>query len=210
LKGYKVINLKDIYNIYGEIKTKEILKDFKCEINKDVEYFIHDKAIEFSKQDLAKTFLVITSYKQKEVIVGYFAITNKGINIKSILLSNTKKKKILRYALYDHETKKYIMALPLIGQLGKNYNHGYNKLITGDCLLKIACDKVREAQDILGGRFVFLECEDKEKLRSFYENNGFVCFGKRNLERDERKLNNGEYLLQMLCYLKDDNKSNDK
>lgn len=119
MKGYKVINLKDIYNIYGEIKTKEILKDFKCEINKDVEYFIHDKAIEFSKQDLAKTFLVITSYKQKEVIVGYFAITNKGINIKSILLSNTKKKKILRYALYDHETKKYIMALPLIGQLGK-------------------------------------------------------------------------------------------
>lgn len=27
---------------------------------------------------------------------------------------------------------------------------------------------------------------------------GFVCFGKRNLERDERNTFSGEYLLQML------------
>ena len=32
---------------------------------------------------------------------------------------------------------------------------------------------------------------------------GFVCFGKRNLERDERDKNEGEYLLQMLCDLSD-------
>ena len=37
-----------------------------------------------------------------------------------------------------------------------------------------------------------------KKLREFYESNGFVCFGKRNLDRDERKTNTGEYLLQML------------
>lgn len=85
--------------------------------------------------------------------------------------------------------------------MGKNYNNGYNNLISGDVLLKLACDKVKEAQDILGGRFVFLECEDKEKLKEFYENNGFVCFGKRNLEREEMERNSGKYLLQMLCDL---------
>jgi len=71
-------------------------------------------------------------------------------------------------------------------------------LISGDVLLKLACDKVKEAQDILGGRFVFLECEDKPVLEEFYKSNGFVCFGKRNLEKDERDKNSGEYLLQML------------
>jgi len=78
-------------------------------------------------------------------------------------------------------------------------------LITGDMLLKLACNKIKVAQDVLGGRYVYLECEDKPKLKEFYESNGFVCFGKRNLERDERDKNNGDYLLQMLCDLSKNN-----
>ncbi len=196
--GYKVINLKDIYNSIGEVKTKEILKDYKCELNKDVEYFLKEKAIEFSKQDLSRTFLVMSSYKKKYVIVGYFAITNKSTTIKKFILSNTKKKRITRFAKYNQEIKGYNIALPLIGQIGKNYNNGYDKLITGDILLKHALNKVKETQDILGGRYVFLECEDNEKLKQFYEENGFECFGKRNLERDELDKNSGSYLLQMI------------
>ena len=199
--GYKVINLKDIYNTIGEQETKEILKKFKCELNQDVEYFLKQKAIEFSRQDIAETFIVTSSYKQEEVIVGYFSITNKGTSIKRVMLSNTKRKRLLKYAKYDNESKSYVIALPLIGQLGKNFYNDYNKLITGDILLKMACDKIKEAQDILGGRFIFLECEDKPKVKEFYESNGFVCFGKRSLERDERDTNSGEYLLQMLCDL---------
>ena len=41
--AYKIINLIDIYNNIGEEETKELLKTFKCEINKDVEYFLHQK-----------------------------------------------------------------------------------------------------------------------------------------------------------------------
>lgn len=201
MMGYKVINLKDIYNTIGEQETKEILKKFKCELNQDVEYFLKQKAIEFSRQDIAETFIVTSSYKQEEVIVGYFSITNKGTSIKRVMLSNTKRKRLLKYAKYDNESKSYVIALPLIGQLGKNFYNDYNKLITGDILLKMACDKIKEAQDILGGRFIFLECEDKPKVKEFYESNGFVCFGKRSLERDERDTNSGEYLLQMLCDL---------
>lgn len=196
--GYKIINLKDIYNNLGENRTKEILKEYKCELNNDVEYFLKEKAIEFSKQDISRTFIVMSQYQGKEVIVGYFAIANKSTTIKKFILSNTKRKKLLKYAEYDNENKGYTIALPLIGQLGKNYNNGYNKLITGDILLKFACDKIKETQDILGGRYVFLECEDNKKLKEFYEENGFECFGKRNLEKDERKRNSGEYLLQML------------
>lgn len=199
--GYKIIKLKDIYNSIGEAKTKEILKEYKCELNKDVEYFIREKAIEFAKQGIAETFIVMSQFKGKDVIVGYFAITNKAINIKGIILSKTKKKRLIKFAQYDNVFKTYSIALPLIGQIGKNYNKGYNRLISGDLLLKLACDKIKLAQNILGGRFAFLECEDKPQLKEFYEKNGFVCFGKRNLEKDERENNEGEYLLQMLCDL---------
>lgn len=196
--GYKIVNLKDIYNNFGEFKTKEILKNYKCEMNTDVEYFLKEKAIEFSKQDISRTFLVMSEYKEKYVIAGYFAIANKSTTIKKFILSNTKRKKILKYAEYDNDIKGYNIALPLIGQLGKNYHNGYDKLITGDILLKFACSKIKETQDILGGRYVFLECEDNEKLRDFYESNGFEYFGKRNLEKDELENTKSAYLLQML------------
>lgn len=199
--GYKIINLKDIYNSIGEKKTKEILNDYNCSLNCDVEYFLKEKAIEFSKQDISRTYIVLSQYKDQNVIVGYFAITNKVTNIKRVNLSATKKKRLLKFAVYDKETRTYSISLPLIGQIGKNYSNGYNKLITGDILLKLACDKIKEVQELVGGRFVFLECEDKLKLREFYESNGFVCFGKRNLERDEKEKNSGNYLLQMLCDL---------
>lgn len=140
----------------------------------------------------------MSQYKDKDVIVGYFAIANKTTNVKKVKLSDTKRKKLLKFAIYDKESKSYNVTLPLIGQLGKNYNNNYDKLISGDVLLKLACEKIKKAQELMGGRFVFLECEDKSKLVEFYESNGFVCFGKRNLEKEERDKNAGEYLLQML------------
>ena len=144
--GYKVINLKDIYNSIGEERTKEILKDYKCSLNEDVEYFLKEKAIEFSKQDISRTYIVMSQHKEDDVIVGYFAITNKVTNIKKVKL---------KFAIFDKESKCYSIALPLIGQLGKNYVNGYDKLITGDILLKLACNKIKEAQELIGGRFVF-------------------------------------------------------
>ena len=37
--AYQIINLKDIYNELGENATKELLKNFKYPLNKDVEDF---------------------------------------------------------------------------------------------------------------------------------------------------------------------------
>ena len=199
--GYKIIKLIDIYNSIGESDTKELLKTFKCDLNPEVDYFLHEKAIEFSKQGIAETFIVTAPYKGQDVIVGYFSTSNKAITIKRFFLSNTKKKRLLKFAKYNDIVKAYTIALPLIGQLSKNYYNNYNTLISGDVLLKLACDKIKTAQDVLGGRFVFLECEDKPQLKNFYESNGFVCFCKRNLEKDERTRNEGEYFLQMLCDL---------
>lgn len=70
--AYQIINLKDIYNELGENNTKELLKEFSCPLNKDVEYFIKNRAIEFSKQDISRTYIVMSSYKQKNVNVKGF------------------------------------------------------------------------------------------------------------------------------------------
>lgn len=196
--AYNIINLEDICNSIDKRKVKEITSNFECGLNKDVETFFREKAVEFSKQDIAKTFIVMSTFKEKPVIVGYFSIATKTIEVKKNLLNDKKRKRLSRFAVNDRTSSAFEVPLPLIGQIGKNYKNNYNELISGDELLKIACNKVKDAQKIVGGRFVFLECEDKTELREFYERNGFVCFGKRNLDRDERKTNSGEYLLQML------------
>ena len=94
------------------------------------------------------------------------------------------------------------MPAPLIAQIGKNFANGYHKLISGDMLLSLACTKVKQVQLDIGGKIVYLECEDAPKLLDFYARNGFCNFGKRLLDKDERDLLSGEYLIQMMKYLR--------
>ncbi len=90
----------------------------------------------------------------------------------------------------------------MIAQIGKNFTNEYNKLISGDELLKIACDKVANVQSVVGGKIVYLECEDINSLKEFYSSNGFVNFGQRILDVDDSDRVKGAYLIQMLKYLK--------
>lgn len=198
---YKLINLQDIIEELGENRTKSILSEFICPENLDVQEFIHSKAIEFSKRGFAKTTLVfwVSADKKEKCLVGYFALSNKNITIKKKNVSKNIYKKIYQFSDNSEDDTCTIVAI-LIGQLGKNYKDGNDTIIHGNELLQMAIDKIREAQNIIGGKFVYLECEDKEKLLKFYERNGFISFGKRNLDKDEDNIS-GKYLIQMLKYL---------
>lgn len=198
---YKIINLNDMISELGEEKSKEILSDFYCPQNKDVQDFLKIKSIEFSKQGLAGTHLVFIQIKDKMKLLGYFTLSNKIISIHKKSLSNKLRSRISKFGTYDQDNNKYTLGSILIGQLGKNYNEGLNKLITGEELLKIACDKVKHTQLDIGGKVVYLECEDNEYLLEFYQSNGFVNFGKRTLDKDETDSLSGKYLIQFLKYL---------
>ncbi len=200
MTGFLQVNLNKMINEIGEDETKRILSTFSCQ-NRDVEYFIKQKAIEFSKQGLAKTHLVFASYKKDPVLVGYFTLANKYFVLTKSSLTKTARKRIVKFGQYNSALERYIIPAPLIGQLGKNYTNNYNTLITGDELLKMALDKLAFFQQEIGGKIVYLECEDNEKLIRFYAGNGFVTFGKRNLDRDETDKFNGEYLVQLLKYM---------
>ena len=202
ISGYIGVNLKEMLEQIGESQTKKILSDFSCPLNLDVEHFLQHTAIEFSKQSIASTYLVMASYKNEYVLVGYFTLSNKIFCVDKASLPNRKwRSRIAKFAQHDASIKRYTLSAPLIGQLGKNYSHSYNTLITGDELLKLALDKVRETQFIMGGKIVYLECEEKERLLEFYSQNGFVNFGKRYLDKDETDKLSGEYLIQMLKYM---------
>lgn len=200
MTGYKIINLKLMIDEIGEDRVKEVLSSFSCPLNEDVETFIRVKAIEFAKQGFSQTHLVMASYRGEPVIAGYFTLANKYITVSAKKLSGGTRKRISRFAIFDSQINAYCLSAPLIAQLGKNYANAYDKLITGDELLQLACNKVSAIQWDLGGKYVYLECEDKDKLVEFYKRNGFHEFDIRELDKDESGLQ-GDYLVQMLKYL---------
>ncbi len=200
MTGFKIVNLKILIEEIGEEPVKELLSNFSCPLNKDVEIFLKQKAIEFSKQGLSQTHLVFASYKGNPEIVGYFCLANKYITVQREKLSKTLRKRISKFSVLDQSVGYYCLSSPLIAQLGKNFKNGIDILISGDELLQMACDKVSRIQLDLGGRFAYLECEDKPKLIEFYLSNGFCEFDRRPLDRDETNID-GEYLVQMLKYI---------
>lgn len=101
LVALTVIPLLDLLNSGSELEEiKHLLFSFECKSlshgASDVEDFIHTKAINFEKMDMARTYLVMSTYKSKPYLAGYFAIANKPLVIPKkqfSKLSVTQKKK---------------------------------------------------------------------------------------------------------------------
>lgn len=200
LTGLWQVKLVDMLEELGEDVTHGILATFSCPLNKDVEFFLREKAILFVKSGFAATHLVFTSYQNQTVLVGYYALATKTVVIKGRDLNSRWRHRLNNFATYNPETKQYLIALPLIGQLSKNFANGYDKLISGNELLAMACDRIRKMQLEVGGKMAYLECEDHPKLIEFYESNGFYRFANRQLDKDELQTGEKPYLVQMLRY----------
>lgn len=128
--------------------------------------------------DLARTYLVMSNYKSVPYLAGYFSISNKSLVIPKrqySTFSASLKKKLMGLG-HKTEQNNYDIKGYLLGQLGKNYSDEARKAnnISGNDLLSLAYEKIKEAYIITGGRILFLECEDTEKLKKFYHSNGFV------------------------------------
>ncbi|MGN0422850.1 MAG: N-acetyltransferase [Lachnospiraceae bacterium] len=195
-------NLSDLLDQLGEDAVKDILSSFSCPLNADVENFLKYKAIEFSKRGFSKTHIVYwqTADGKEKEFVGYYTIASKFISIERSAVNSKEARKLREHGIFNEKTNEYTIAAPLIAQLGKNYANGNDTLIKGDDLLQLAMEKVRKVQNEVGGRFAYLECEEKEKLMKFYERNRFKLFGKRKLDRDETDVK-GTHLLQYFIML---------
>lgn len=190
IRSINLVRLDDLVTELGEeaVKNKHLLP-FNCENNPDIEFFLKEKAIEFSKRGWAKTQLVYISHETAPLLVGYFALTmGKPVMVDISRLSKGYRKRISGFAQEGIEHGKCYVTMPLIAQFSKNFRKGYDKLISGSELLQLAINELRTAQAILGGRFVYVECEEEKRIIEFYKQNGFIEFGFRERDRDEVKV----------------------
>ncbi|KUO48949.1 MAG: GNAT family acetyltransferase [Desulfitibacter sp. BRH_c19] len=179
----EIISLTDLITTDREEDIKKLLFSFctlKAENNEgaeDVEYFLHEKAIQFEKMDLSRTYLVMSTYQSKHYLGGYFSISPRPLIISRRYFQKLSKNLQKRLMGVGHKTNQasYEIKGFLLGQLGKNYSEVATKAnnVTGDDLLKLVYQKIQEAQRIVGGRILYLECEDNLKVKEFYKRNGF-------------------------------------
>ena len=179
---YSVVNIKksikDTEAIYGnEQALYDDLSKFSCPKNLDVQAFLHNNAIEFTKKDQSVTYLVFDSSIGK--LVGYFTLAVKPVSIRLDRISKTMAKKLSRVSILDTETMTFNAAAYLIAQLGKNYTLPKNQQIAGNDLLRSAQETISKIQYSIGGVVEFLECEDNEFLLDFYAKNHFKEFDTR-------------------------------
>lgn len=181
----------------GEDLLQQVFSSFSCDKNSDVERFLLEQSINFTKKNQSVTYVVLTP--EEGQIIGYFTITIKPITVNGDNFSNIIKKKIARVSEQDEESGNYSLSAYLIAQLGKNFKDGANKKISGDQLLGLAIEKIKELQYMVGGMVIFLEAENDEKLIHFYEDkNGFKRFDTKEIKAGTEDAHTLVQLLKVL------------
>lgn len=195
-----VINIRNYLDnndsLLGENDLVQILSDFSCDKNQDVEKFLKNNSIDFTKKNQSVTYIILD--KDDGELLGYFTIALKLLMVRGETISNNIKRKLKRISEYNEETQTFVVPAYLIAQLGKNYTNNANNKITGNELLEIAWTKVKEIQYQVGGVITFLEANNEEKLLSFYENNKFVEFDTRSTSSDNHESRKLVQLLRVL------------
>ena len=181
----KIVNILDEIETFGEEVLKSILSKFVSEKNAEIEEFIRGKAIDFAKQKLSITYLVIDT--DSGLILGYFTLTHKSVILNSDGLSRTFQKKLAKYSRLDRDTGNYVFSAFLLAQLGKNYAVKADERISGKQLMKLVNDVLLDVQRRIGGGVMYLDCEDNPKLKNFYSQENFKEFADRFSSEDERK-----------------------
>ena len=197
---YRIINIRRYIGNenpeLGEDELLQILSEFSCPMNPDVERFLKHSSIEFTKKNQSVTYLVFSVADGK--LLGYFTLALKPLTVRGETVSNTVKRKLLRVSELDKKSDTYTMSAYLIAQLGKNYSEKDGKMITGAELLGLAWDKIKATQYMFGGMVTFLEAENEEKLLSFYRNNRFSQFDTRQTISDTDEAHELVQLLRLL------------
>lgn len=91
---YSVVTILDYIELMGEESVPEVLSDFSCPKNKEIENFVRNNVVEFAKRKMSITYHLLDEYSR---ILAIFVTTHKAVQIweKSFLPLC---KKIQRYA----------------------------------------------------------------------------------------------------------------
>lgn len=157
-------------------ELSELLSSFSCEKDEDIEYFLHNRAIEFEKLSKARTYLVLNQEqlenKEKHLtIYGYISLALKILSVPQDM-SNRMRKELDGFSAKIHGEQISDFPCYLIGQLSRNSNVK-SEGISGKQLIDFASDIIATSVEAVGGRYMMIECRDEEKLLQFYKDNYF-------------------------------------
>ncbi len=158
---------------------KHILSSFSCARDKDIQNFLHNRAIDFEKLFKSRTYLVVddkqfenSDFKLKDLVIyGYISLAVKVFTVPETT-SNRQRQQLDGFSAKEHGKQISNFPCYLIGQLARNSNVPKDT-ISGAELLKIANTIIGEAVKLVGGRNILVECRNNEKLIQFYLDNGF-------------------------------------
>ena len=133
---FQIIRLIDLLSVDGGEDFFASISDSFSSKNKDVEFFLKNKAVQSTKLKTSSTHLIV-SLEDSFDILGYFTLAIKMLTIKANILSQSEKKSISRFGYFDEEFSSYLIPAILIAQLGKNFSPN-SRAIQGSSLMDIA------------------------------------------------------------------------
>lgn len=153
---------------FDKASLKEAFSLFKCahqgQEAQDIEKFLVNEALPKEENKEARTYLFIddTEWNNGKIkIDGYFTICLKNIYFNNI-------DKDILYEIFNNKDTKNIPAF-LIGQFGRAL---HTKAGVGVEYLNYALSIIATASNIVGGKFIYLDCSPERQ--KYYEENGFT------------------------------------
>ncbi len=194
MSSYAVFNILDLAEKIGEEALCQLLSDFSCPQNDEIESFLKHNALDFARKKTSVTHLVFNDNRQ---FVAYFTLAHKAVEIQPTRLSGESRRKLVRYIPPNERNDSFTVSAFLIAQFAKNAAFPDEDKPDGDQLMQTALDVLLAVQHEIGGGVVYLECEEREKLLSFYQNgqNRYKPFGERINAKD------GVKYIQLLRFL---------
>lgn len=166
--SYSVISLGDLINSedFDELKFLPVLEEFSCSRDTDVERFLKTLAIRYQRSDFGKTFLIIDDQKlefeSKMKIIAFFTLGVVSLDISQ--MNNSQRKAIL--GNFPKNGNPNNVPAFLIAQFGRSDSY-FSEQLPGTVMMKECFSQMYEAQKIVGGRVIVLDC--KEQLIKYYE-----------------------------------------
>jgi hypothetical protein len=155
--------------LFPQEHVSEVLSSFSCKKDKDVEFFLKEKAIVQEKKHISRTYLIFTTGPDPE-LAAYFTLAVNSMNVTDLECSNELRKKM---NISNDLAQSY-----LIGQVGKR--DGSQKGL-GKLAISSAIGVIKEANIKVGCRVIRADC--KPSLIKYYAENGFIL-ARRNRDGD--------------------------
>jgi hypothetical protein len=145
----------------------QMIEEFSCERDIDVESFLKGQAIRYERDGLSRTYLYVTRDDERPSIAAFFSVAITSTEFPGV--TKSRKAKILG-GKPGRDTKDHFGGI-LVAQLGRSDAFA-SEDINGHEMIEDAEDVIERGRYYLGGKVVYLDC--REPLIGFYEQNGYA------------------------------------